>query len=83
MSTLTSIKHKDWLRMITKREQTFFLSRNYLKDIIFCQAQREDFFLRAKPYKEHPTIISSGCGYVAVAETELGFSPVPPILHFF
>ncbi|MCL7037002.1 hypothetical protein MKW94_018257 [Papaver nudicaule] len=23
----------------------------------FCQAQREDFFLRAKPYKGHPTII--------------------------
>lgn len=23
----------------------------------FCQAQREDFFQRAKPYKEHPTIL--------------------------
>ncbi|VVA26412.1 PREDICTED: N-carbamoylputrescine [Prunus dulcis] len=23
----------------------------------FCQAQREDFFQRAKPYKDHPTIL--------------------------
>lgn len=23
----------------------------------FCQAQREDFFQRAKPYKEHPTVL--------------------------
>ncbi|KAI5312558.1 PREDICTED: N-carbamoylputrescine [Prunus dulcis] len=23
----------------------------------FCQAQREDFFQRAKPYNDHPTIL--------------------------
>jgi N-carbamoylputrescine amidase len=29
----------------------------------FCQAQREDFFKRAKPYKNHPTIARCDIAY--------------------
>ncbi|CAK9177657.1 unnamed protein product [Ilex paraguariensis] len=31
--------------------------RELFEGYYFCQAQREDFFQRAKPYKDHPTIL--------------------------
>ncbi|RZC78398.1 hypothetical protein C5167_002597 [Papaver somniferum] len=40
-----------------KKGANIILIQELFEGYYFCQAQREDFFLRAKPYKEHPTII--------------------------
>ena len=33
----------------------FFYIHEYRNIYYFCQAPREDYFQRAKPYKDHPT----------------------------
>ncbi|RZC90955.1 hypothetical protein C5167_028785 [Papaver somniferum] len=40
-----------------KKGANIILIQELFEGYYFCQAQREDFFLRAKPYKGHPTII--------------------------
>ncbi|XP_022864874.1 N-carbamoylputrescine amidase-like isoform X1 [Olea europaea var. sylvestris] len=46
---LVRAAHKDGAKII--------LIQELFEGYYFCQAQREDFFLRAKPCKEHPTIM--------------------------
>lgn len=51
-----------YMRLINKLiKGTFFLCLHDIQELFegyyFCQAQREDFFQRAKPYKNHPTIL--------------------------
>ncbi|XP_050883379.1 N-carbamoylputrescine amidase isoform X1 [Lathyrus oleraceus] len=49
-----------WCRLVRdahKLGANIILIQELFEGYYFCQAQREDFFQRAKPYKDHPTII--------------------------
>ncbi|CAK8535383.1 unnamed protein product [Lathyrus sativus] len=45
------------VRDARKLGANIILIQELFEGYYFCQAQREDFFQRAKPYKDHPTII--------------------------
>ncbi|KAL2469803.1 N-carbamoylputrescine amidase [Abeliophyllum distichum] len=45
------------VRAAHQKGAKIILIQELFEGYYFCQAQREDFFQRAKPYKEHPTIL--------------------------
>ncbi|CAM8970580.1 unnamed protein product [Rhodiola kirilowii] len=45
------------VRTAHKKGANIILIQELFEGYYFCQAQREDFFQRAKPYKGHPTIL--------------------------
>ncbi|KAL0910487.1 hypothetical protein M5K25_021474 [Dendrobium thyrsiflorum] len=45
------------VRAAHKKGANIVLIQELFEGYYFCQAQREDFFKRAKPYKDHPTIL--------------------------
>ncbi|URE13432.1 Carbon-nitrogen hydrolase [Musa troglodytarum] len=45
------------VRAAHKKGANIVLIQELFEGYYFCQAQRADFFQRAKPYKEHPTIL--------------------------
>jgi len=45
------------VRAAHKKGANFILIQELFEGYYFCQAQREDFFQRAKPYNGHPTIL--------------------------
>ncbi|KAJ6927747.1 N-carbamoylputrescine amidase [Populus alba x Populus x berolinensis] len=46
------------VRAAHKKGSNIILIQELFEGYYFCQAQSEDFFQRAKPYKGHPTILS-------------------------
>ncbi|KAL0896665.1 hypothetical protein Bca101_080626 [Brassica carinata] len=45
-----------WSEKHMQKKRRSFLFRNFLTGYYFCQVPREDYFQRAKPYRDHPTI---------------------------
>uniref|UniRef100_A0A2P2LMV7 N-carbamoylputrescine amidase isoform X2 n=2 Tax=Rhizophora mucronata TaxID=61149 RepID=A0A2P2LMV7_RHIMU len=45
------------VRVAHGKGANIILIQELFEEYYFCQAQREDFFQRAKPYKGHPTIL--------------------------
>ncbi|CAI9781424.1 unnamed protein product [Fraxinus pennsylvanica] len=45
------------VRAAHQKGAKIILIQELFEGYYFCQAQREDFFQRAKPYKDHPTIL--------------------------
>ncbi|KAI5317086.1 hypothetical protein L3X38_036793 [Prunus dulcis] len=54
-------KTQNSLHYLNSRRVNYFhldpFTGNFLRDITSVRAKREDFFQRAKPYKDHPTIL--------------------------
>lgn len=44
-------------KIFVKFQPSDFCIQELFEGYYFCQAQREDFFQRAKPYEGHPTIL--------------------------
>ncbi|KAJ6403192.1 hypothetical protein OIU84_015167 [Salix udensis] len=60
------------VRASHKKGSNIILIQELFEGYYFCQAQREDFFQRAKPYKDHPynseyakTGKRAGCSYTS------------------